>query len=229
MRQLIGVVTVLMVALFTPVAEGVAVYNTGKGMIYKLGVTQDVSLERSYRNYNYLRYLMVSKHPQYPNKRSLVQFENLPRRCPCSKIQSAKMYLYYVYAHKASWHPITYTPFIPRYMQVHLVKKSWNEAQATSSRRDYSHSWSTQYLGLDNNDAEAEAQPQTVTIFPFRPRGFVEFDITNAVRRWSNGAPNYGLVIRATNELEAGRGIRFASNAMGDRNQHAYVLVLCSY
>jgi len=123
MRQLIGVVTVLMVALFAPVAEGVEVYNTGKGMIYKLGVTQDVSLENSYRNYNYLRYLLVSKHPGYPNKRSLVQFENLPTSCPCSKLQSAKMYLYYVYAHKPSWHPITYTPFIPRYMQVSVIAK----------------------------------------------------------------------------------------------------------
>jgi len=229
MRQLIGVVTVLMVALFTHVAEGVVVHNTGKGMMYKLGVTQDVSLERSYRNFNYLKYLLVSRLPQFPNKRSLVQFENLPRSCPCSKILSAKMYLYYVYAHKASWHTITQTPFIPRHLQVHLVKKSWNEAQATSRRRDNSHSWTTKWLGLDNNDAEAEAQPQTVTIFPYRPAGFVEFDITNAIRRWSSGVRNYGLVIRATNELEAGRSIRFASNAMEDKRQHAYVRVLCSY
>jgi len=79
MNRIAGVVTVLMVALFIPVAEGVAIYNTGKGKVYKLGVTQDVTLERSYSNYNWLKYLLVSKHPQYPNKRSLVQFENLPR------------------------------------------------------------------------------------------------------------------------------------------------------
>jgi len=82
MRQLIGVVTVLMVALFTHVAEGVAVINTGKGMMYKLGVTQDVWLEREYYNYNNYNYLIVSRLPQFPNKRSLVQFENLPSRCP---------------------------------------------------------------------------------------------------------------------------------------------------
>jgi len=123
MRQLVGVVTVLLVALFAPVAEGVAVYDTGKGKMYKLGVTQGVALERPYHNWNSLPYLLVSKHPQFPNKRSLVQFENLPRRCPCSKIQRAKMYLYYVYVHKASWHPITYTPFIPRYMQVSVIAK----------------------------------------------------------------------------------------------------------
>lgn len=118
MNRIAGVVTVLMVALFIPVAEGVAIYNTGKGKVYKLGVTQDVTLERSYSNYNWLKYLLVSKHPQYPNKRSLVQFENLPRSCPYSKIQRAKMYLYFVYAHKASWHSIYRTPWIPRYLQV---------------------------------------------------------------------------------------------------------------
>ena len=109
-----------------------------------------------------------------------------------------------------------------------MVKKSWNEAQATSTKRDNSHTWSTAYLGLDNTDAEAQPQSGTVTIFPYRPRGFVEFDVTNAVKRWKDGAPNYGLVIRATNELVAGRGIRFASNAMPDTSQHAYVLVLCA-
>jgi len=229
MNQIVGVVTVLIVALFAPVAEGVAIYNTGRGRVYKLGVTQDVTLERSHSNYNWLQYLLVSKHPQYPNKRSLVQFENLPRSCPYSKIQRAKMYLYFVYAHKASWHSIYLTPWIPRYMKVHLVKKSWKESQATSTKRDYGHMWGTPYLGLNNIDAEsAPQQPQAVTIFPYRPRGFVEFDITNAVRSWSRGVPNNGLVIRATNELTPGRGIRFASNAMRDKSQHAYVLVLCS-
>ena len=114
------------------------------------------------------------------------------------------------------------------FFQVHLVKKSWNEAQATSTKRDYRNNWSRQYLGLDNTDAERVPQPQTVTIFPYRPSGFVEFDITNAVRSWRNGVPNHGLLIRATNELAAGRGIRFSSNA-GPSAWRAYVLVLCRY
>lgn len=121
MKQLIGVVFVLPMTLLLSPVHGVATYNTGAGMIYKLGVTQDVTLESASRNYNWLQYLLVSKHPQYPNKRSLVQFENLPSGCPSYKIQGAKMYLYYVYAHKASWHTIQRTPFIPRFMQVHIL------------------------------------------------------------------------------------------------------------
>ena len=108
-----------------------------------------------------------------------------------------------------------------------MVKKSWNEFQATSTKRDNSQSWSTAWLALDNTDAEAEPQSCSVTIFPYRPQGFVEFDITRALRRWRSGVPNHGLVIRATNELDAGRSIRFASNAMSDTTKHAHVLVLC--
>lgn len=114
-KQMIGVVTGIMVVAL--VAPGTT-WKTGRGTVYMLRVTQDVSLERATRNYNWLPYLMVSKHPDFPNKRTLVQFENVPRSCSSSKILSAKMYLYYVYAHKPSWHSIHKTPFVPRYLQV---------------------------------------------------------------------------------------------------------------
>ena len=55
--------------------------DTGAGTIYKLKVTQDVALENPYSNHNSLRYLMVSKHPQFSNKRSLLQFDDLPASC----------------------------------------------------------------------------------------------------------------------------------------------------
>jgi len=225
----IGAKTILLVALLVPVAQGVTTLDTGAGMQHILKAVEDVSLERSSTNYNYLKYLIVSKLPQFPNKRSLVKFENLPNACPSSKIKSAKMYLYYLHAHKASWHSITFTPFIPRYMQVHLVKKFWRETQATSSRRYYGANWSSPWLGLDGTDAEAVPQEwNPVTIFPYRPAGFVEFDITSAVRSWRNGVPNYGVVIRAVNELEAGRSIRFASKAYKDSSKHPFVFVLCT-
>ena len=114
-KQMIGVVTGIMVVAL--VAPGTT-WKTGRGTVYMLRVTQDVSLERATRNYNWLPYLMVSKHPDFPNKRTLVQFKNVPRSCSSSKILSAKMYLYYVYAHKPSWHSIHKTPFVPRYLQV---------------------------------------------------------------------------------------------------------------
>ena len=115
-----GVVTVIMLAIVFKETEAYWTYNTGRGMVYGLGVTQDTTLAGSSQQLDYLQYLLVSKFPQYENKRSLVQFENLPNACGPLQIISAKMYLYYVYAHKASWHSIQRTPFIPRFMQVPL-------------------------------------------------------------------------------------------------------------
>ena len=225
---LLIVVVTFAVVLLAPNSQGVYNYNTGAGILYRLNVVKDVCLERSTTNFNYLRWLIVAKHLGFPNKRSLIQFENLPRRCSTAQIRSAKMYLYYVYAHKASWHSITTTPFIPRYLEARLVKKYWSEAQATSLYRFGRYRWSSQWLSLDGRDAEASPQRGIVTIFPHRPRGFVEFDITNAVRRWRSGTPNYGLLIRATNELARGRDIRFASNRYSDKSKHAFVQVLCA-
>lgn len=229
--ELVVVSVTLFVALLFPVTQVSAVTsgNDGAGTLYRLSVTQDVTLESPNRNYNYLQFLLVAKHPQYPNKRSLVQFEDLPNSCPSSKIKWAKMYLYYVYSHKASSHSVQQTPFITRFLEVHLVKKHWKESQATSSRRINGASWSKPWLGLDGTDAEASSQCGTVPIYTSRPRGFVEFDVTAAVKSWKNGVANNGLVIRATNELQKGRDIRFASNAERDSSKHAVVHVLCAY
>lgn len=211
-RMAIALAATLLMSL-APVTHCVTTYNTGAGILYTLKVVKDVALETPTTNHNNLIYLLVSKHPQYPNKRSLVQFENLPTSCSACNIKSAKMYLYYKYAHKASWHSIYQTPFIPRYMQAHLVKKYWVETQATSTKRYSSASWSAPWLALDGSDAEPEPQDwNPVTIHPLRPAGFVEFDVTSAIRKWRGGVANYGLVIRAVNELQAGRGIRFYSN-----------------
>ena len=108
-----GVVAVIMLAIVAKETEAYRTYNTGRGMVYRLGVTQDTTLEGSTQQLDYLQYLLVSKHPQFPNKRSLVQFENLPSACGPLQIISAKMYLYYLFAHKPSWHTIQGTPLSP--------------------------------------------------------------------------------------------------------------------
>lgn len=51
--------------------------------IYKLQVSQDVTLESGSSNYNSLQYLIIALHPAYPLKRSLVQFESLPSDSGC--------------------------------------------------------------------------------------------------------------------------------------------------
>ena len=131
-----GVVTVIMLAIVAKETEAYWTYNTGRGMVYGLGVTQDTTLAGSSQQLDSLQYLLVSKFPQYENKRSLVQFANLPNACGPLQIISAKMYLYYVYAHKASWQSIQRTPFIPRFMQVPLYVSAISRKIVGKSARD---------------------------------------------------------------------------------------------
>ena len=80
---------------------------------------------------------------------------------------------------------------------------------------------------MDDTDAEAAPKRGKDTMLPNRPPGFVEFDIIDAVKSWRNVVPNHGLVIRATNELDRGRDIRFYSNGYDDSSKHAFVSVRC--
>ena len=131
---------------------------------HRLEVVEDVTLERGSMNFNYLEYLIVGLHPSFPKKRSLLKFEDVPRAC--SVVNSAKMYLYYQYSHKASFYTDAQVPFITRTIQAHRVLKSWKETQATSTKRYSGAYWNTQWLGLDNIDAKRSSTGGQVTIHP---------------------------------------------------------------
>ena len=77
-KQMIGVVTgIMVVALLATGTQGA--WKTGRGTVYMLRVTQDVTLERATRNYNWLPHLLVSKHPEFPTSArsfSLKTFQN---------------------------------------------------------------------------------------------------------------------------------------------------------
>ena len=229
MQQVITAVT-LLVALLVPVTHAaVKAFDTGAGKVYKLEVKQDVTIESPTVNHNALKWLVVGKHPGYPTKRSLLKFEDLPvNNCPLHSIKWAKMYLYFDYAHKASKYRTSDVPDINRYLSVHLMKKAWNEAQANARYRVMGTPWTTEGIDISGSDADACAQCGIITMFPARPSGFVEFDITAAVQSWAQGVPNNGVLVHAINELEAGRDLRFASNKEKDKDKHAFVHVLCA-
>ena len=200
--------------------------DLGPGIdVYKLKVVEDVTLERGTRNFNYLEFLIAGFHAGYPKKRSLLRFENVPSGC--KSVNHAMMYIYYVYSHKASFYSVDQAPFITRTIRAHRVLKSWKETQATSTKRDSYYNWHTPWLGLNNIDATSYPTGQT-TIYASRPRGFVEIEVTSAVKAWKSGSPNYGVVIWATNENKAGRGTRFASKADSDSSRHAYIILNCN-
>lgn len=80
------------------------------------------------------------------------------------------------------------------------------------------------YLGLNNIDATSSLTGQT-TIYANQPSGFV---VTATVKAWKAGAPNYGVVIWATNENKMGRGTRFASKSASDVSRHAFIILNCN-
>ena len=200
--------------------------DLGNGIVTRLEATQDVWLERGDVNYNSHEVVLVGNHYGYPKKRFLIQFENLPSKC--KPVKCAKMYLFFFYAHKASFNTVRECPDIPRALRVHQVKKEWSEAQATSALRLPSVPWSAPYLSLDGRDADSKFQDE-VTVHTGRPSGYIEFDITEAVRNWRKGDPNYGLLVVAKNEQEVGRDLRFFSREHADRSRHPFVNVLCEY
>lgn len=78
-----------------------AQHDVGAGTVYRLKVVQDVWLEQPDVNYNSYKWLLVAKHPDYPKKRSLLQFEDIPSNC--TTVNHAMMYVYYAFSGKASW------------------------------------------------------------------------------------------------------------------------------
>ena len=117
------------------VSIGVSVAQTdvGAGILYRLKVVADVWLEQPTVNYNSYPWLIVGTHPEYPKKRSLLQFEDIPSNC--TTVNHAMMYIYYAWSGKASWMSITEVPFITRTIQAHRVLESWVETEATTTKR----------------------------------------------------------------------------------------------
>ena len=199
--------------------------DTGNGKLYKLDATQDVFIRDS-SNRNNDNYLAVAKHTGLSNNRILVQFDDLPTGC--SEIKWAKVYIEYWFSYKDSSMTVQQVPFIVRTLQVHKIKKEWSETEATRVYRKSNEVWSAPFLALDGTDAASRVE-DTVKIFTGRPvQQYIEFDITEASREWKSQGNNYGVLIRATNEIEDGREVRFASREHTTRGK-PFVNVLCSY
>ena len=56
----------------------------------------------------------------------------------------------------------------------------------------------------------------------------MEFDVTKAMRSWSKGAPNYGLLVKVVNEAANGRDLTFYSKSHSNSRQHPFIYVTCN-
>ena len=210
-------------------AAAVTVFDHGNGDLYTLSATQDSSIKDDDVNYGNSEFLLAGllpdSPPHSPKTRFLVQFKDLPD--DCTTIQWAKMYVYFAGAPIPNPLTVTQAPYIERDLRVHQVSKSWKELEVTSQFSESGTPWSMPYLALTGEDASPIFQ-DTVTIFTDRPAGFVEFDVTQAMINWKSGAPNYGLIVRATNEETEGRNLRFYSQEASPSGRAPIIKVLCN-
>ena len=220
------IITILLLAAIG-LAAAVTITDTGNGKIYTLSATQDASLEDATTTFGNDGFLNVGLHPDHKKERFLIQFEDLPNSC--ATIRVAKMYVYFKLAYKAAGTSVIDAPYIMRDLEVRRVKKSWSESEVTSQYRDLSNldEWSGHYLELENSDASILVQ-DTVTIVTKRPAGYIEFDVTKAMIKWKI-EPNYGLIVRATNEDTDGRELQFFSRDVPNDEYRPFVNVLCDY
>ena len=198
--------------------------NQPPSLNISLQATKDVWIEIDYSRSNY-DFLILAKHPGYPKKRSLLQFEDIPSNC--INVTSAKMYLWYWYSHKASWQSNQQAPYLNHTFNVHQIKKDWSETQATRTHRMSGMAWNQPYLALDGTDAYSNSLDSV--FFPNPPpttNRWIEFDITEAAQNWKAGEPNYGVVIWANNEDVNGRDVRFYSRERS--TNRPYLKVHCS-
>lgn len=223
-----GLVILLIISVGICSANNSANNSTCPGTLYKLEVVEDTWLElhTSSVTNNNQEYVIVGKHINYPKKRSLLKFEDIPSAC--TTVNHAVMYLYFTYASKPTSIPNDEALAACRtIVQAHRVLKSWTETGATSSVRYPGAPWQSTYLGLDDTDANDCPSGRTA-IYAYRDPGFVEMDVTSAVKDWTAGKPNYGLVMWATNEDRDTRDIRFLSKTHSDSSKHAYLRIYCN-
>ena len=175
---------------------------------YLLNVTQNAWLEAPNNRFTG-NFLIVGKAPDYPKKRSLIQFEGLPKNC--LHVCEAKMYLYYFEACKPRWIPPEQAKYLKRPLQAYLVKKPWSQHEVTSAYQSDGVRWSKPWLALDGTDAASEPVGGAILPKDCPYNVYLEFNVTEAVRSWHTGVNNYGLLIMATNEdEEGGRDVRFS-------------------
>ena len=220
---------ITLVAVLVGLADAqLNVVNFGNGIVYRRYASADTWLESSNSNYGNLDFLIVSKHTGYLKKRSLIKFGNIENDVPSTcNITYAKMYLNYWYAHKASFYSVQQVPFLSRRLQVHQINKDWSETQATQENRFSGMPWSAPYLAINGTDASAHVQ-DCVPLYTGRPPGYIEFDVTDAVKNWLGGDPNYGLLLWDVTENVDGRDIRFYSRENTDIKKKPWLTVLCA-
>ena len=93
-------------------------------------------------------------------------------------------------------------------MDVYLLKEDWTENQASWNNRKTGIPWSN--VGADGTSSHYS---QTSVWICANPTGLKTYDVKSFVQNWSNGLPNYGIVIKDTGT----DGIDFSSSESANK------------
>lgn len=167
----------------------------------QLEVVKDATMQTGY-NLASFQYLLVGNHRDWPKKRFVIQFEDLPRHC--TNVERAVMYLKYAYAHKASWMSDNEVPYITRELNTHRILRPWDEQTVFSTYME---------AGIDYIP-----EPMEKVALPYEgnegqlANGYVPFSVIQAVKKWAGGATNCGILVMDLKEDVLGRDRRFWSS-----------------
>lgn len=116
--------------------------------------------------------------------RALIKFD-LPIIATGSNVVNAKLYVGEVnYNYLLGWYDDSI-------ITIHKLTADWNENTAT---------WNNMNDKYDERVEDYKYTSGEVIVNSTYETGYVDFDITNLVKRWYAGTPNYGLMIKTYNE-----------------------------
>lgn len=147
---------------------------------------QDTYINSKYPNTNYSddEILKTSVLSEDEICRTLIKF-NLPIITTGCNVINAKLYV----------GEVLYDYLLGRYddsiITIHKLTSDWNENTAT---------WNNMNDKYDERVEDYKYTSGEVIVNSTYETGYVDFDITNLVKRWYAGTPNYGLMIKTYNE-----------------------------
>jgi len=121
--------------------------------------------------------------------------------------------------------------WVDRWIEARQVKKNWNELQATKDKRVTSPdtSWLATYGALDGTDVASTYESRILFWQNEALPKWKLLDLTALTQKWLNStAPNYGVMLRATNEDTAGYAMRFYSSEASPAFYQPYLEVVYS-
>ena len=151
----------------------------------ELNNSEDTYISSKYPDTNYCtsEILKASMPTSDEICRSLIKFD-LPVIATGSNVINSQMYIYECpYNYSAGTY---YSP----YTTIHRITADWNENTAT---------WNNMNDKYDTKVEDYKYGEGEINITSFTA-DYVSFDITNLVKRWYAGSPNYGLMIKTHKE-----------------------------